>query len=109
MMPQTISTFRQVNTVDGGGSNIITHTPVLVNVAASIQPDSVPHAIVAGSMQEVKSWRIYILAGQDVKPGDTVNNPDGGTGTASIMSVENLSGRGDVIMFVAFMERAVNV
>lgn len=88
---------------------MITRTPVLVNVAASIQPDSIPHAIVAGSMQEVKSWRIYIYAGQDVKPGDIVNNPDGGAGSASVMSVENLSGRNDVIMFLAMMERAVSV
>lgn len=109
MLNGRLSTFRQVNTVDSGGSNTITKTPVLVNVPASIQANSVPHAIVAGSMQEIKSWAIYILSGQDVKPGDTINNPDGGSGTASIMSVQDLSGRADVTMLVALMERAVHV
>lgn len=109
MLNGTLSTFRQVPVTNSGGSTTITRTPVLVNVAASIQPDSVPHAIVAGSMQEIKSWAIYILSGQDVKPGDMIDNPDGTGGTASIMSVQDLSGRLDVTKLVAMMERAVSV
>ena len=109
MLNGTLSTFRQVNTTDAGGSTVIGRTPVLVNVAASIQESAVPHALVAGSMQTIKSWSIYILSGQDVKPGDTINDPDGGTGTASILSVNDLSGRGDVTLLVALMQEAVHV
>jgi hypothetical protein len=109
MLNGTLSTFRQVNTTDAGGSTTITRTPVLVNVAASIQEQTVPHAVVAGSMQTIKAWNIYILSGQDVKPGDTIDNPDGGTGTASIMSVNDLSGRNDVTILTALMQEAVHV
>lgn len=109
MMPQTVSTRRKVFTVDSGGASSITHTNVLVGVRASVQPEATPEGIVAGSMQEIKSWSIFIDSGQDVKPGDVMDNPDGTGGTAEIVSVQDLSGRLAVIKFFATMQRAVNV
>lgn len=108
-MPQTVSTRRKVFTVDSGGASSIAHVAGLVGVRASVQPEMTTHAVIAGSMQEIKSWSIFIDSGQDVKQGDVMDNPDGTGGTAEISSVQDLSGRLAVTKFFATMQRAVGV
>lgn len=109
MMPQTLSTRRKVFTTDSGGSTSWTDAVVLSGVRASIQPQPTPMGIVAGSMQEIKVWQIFIDSEQDVKPGDVIDNPDGTGGTADIVSVQDLSGRLSVTLLVAEMRRTVGV
>lgn len=109
MMPQTLSTFRNTPTTDSGGATTYVRIPILVGVRASIQPDNTPQAVVAGSLQEIKVWNIFIDTGQNVQPNDTIDNPDGTGGSAVILSVADLSGRLSVTRLIAFMQKAINV
>jgi hypothetical protein len=94
MLNSTISTFRKVFTTDGNGSSTWTdNTAILVGVAASVQPQPTQEGFQAGSLTKVKVWDVYILPGQDVKPGDVMNDPDGSGTKCEILSFQDLSGR----------------